>query len=160
MCRTRLNSPDPSHVPTHAGRRLLLVHTHGITMLHKAASARAGYGCQSSWKHAHTRLHAVDRVPIAVGGAIPWMVLSRLRVAASSASTCLLLSAAVSRLYVRILRPDKKCCTLQRRPGAAIQVRHRAEHAVARKSCTQCATIANERFVTGFGLPRVQLAMY
>ena len=62
------------------------------------------------------------------------------------------------RLYVRILRPDKNCCTLQRRPGAAIQVRHRAVHAVARKSCTQCATIANERFVTGFGLPRVQLA--
>ena len=65
-------------------------------------------------------------------------------------SLSLLLSAAVSRLYVRILRPDKKCCTLQRRPGAAIQVRHRAQqqHAVARKSCTQCATIANERFVT------------
>ena len=68
------------------------------------------------------------------------------------------LSAALSRLYVRVLRPDQKWCTLRHRAGARIQLRHRDMDADARESCTQCATIGDEPFVTLSSLPRMQLA--
>ena len=83
---------------------------------------------------------------------------------------CSCFSALRSNFTTADRTKSKKCCTLHddaRVQNNQIQlwslrlqdqVRHCAEHAVARKSCTQCATIANERFVTGFGLPRVQLA--
>ena len=68
------------------------------------------------------------------------------------------LSAALSRLYVRVLRPDQKWCTLRHRAGARIQLRHRDMDADARESATECATIGDEPFVTLSSLPRMQLA--
>ena len=68
-------------------------------------------------------------------------------------------SAALSRLYVRVLRPDQKWCTLRHRAGARIQLRHRDMDADARESATECATIGDEPFVTLSSLPRMQLAL-
>ena len=87
------------------------------------------------------RLHAVRCALIAREGGIPWMVVPSDGVGVLGRQLSDELSAALSRLYVRILRPDKKCCTLRHRAGAGIQVRHRGVDADARESRTECAKI-------------------
>ena len=124
-----------------------------------AALASVGYACQDSRQYALTRLHAVRRVPIAVGGAIPWMVAPPDGVGVLGGPSGHETSGALSRLYVRVLRPDQKWCTLRHRAGARIQLRHRDMDADARESATQCATIGNEPFVTLSSLLRMQLAL-
>ena len=91
-------------------------------------------------------------------GGIPWMVVLSDGVGVLGRQLSDELSAALSRLYVRLLRPDKKCCTLRHRAGARIQLRHRDMDADARESCTQCATIGDEPFVTLSSEFRMQLA--
>ena len=124
----------------------------------RAALASVGYACQGSRPDAFTRLHAVRRVPIADGGAIPWMVAPPDGDGVLGGPHANETSAAVSRLYVRVLRPDQKWCTLRHRAGARIQLRHRGTDADARESCTQCATIGDEPFVTLSSELRMQLA--
>ena len=102
----------------------------------RAALASVGYACQDSRQHAFARLHAVRRVPIAVGGAIPWMVAPPDGGGVLGGPPCHELSAALSRLYVQVLRPDQEWCTLRHRAGAAIQPRHRGMDADARESAT------------------------
>ena len=126
--------------------------------LSRAAPAAAGYACQDNREHALTRPHAVRRVPFAVGGAIPWMVVPLDGVGVLGGPCAPWSSAALSRLYVRVLRPDQKWCTLRHRAGARIQLRHRGTDADARESCTQCATIGDEPFVTLSSELRMQLA--
>ena len=125
----------------------------------RAALASVGYACQGSRQHALTRLHAGRRVPVAVGGAIPWMVAPPDGVGVLGGPRVHAGFGALSRLYVRVLRPDQKCCTLRHRAGAAIQLRHRDMDADARESATECATIGDEPFATLSSLPRMQLAM-
>ena len=125
-----------------------------------AALASVGYACQGSRQHAFTRLHAVHRVPIALEGAIPWMVAPPDGVGVLGEPKDHETSAALFRLYVRVLRPDQKWCTLRHRAGARIQLRHRDMDADARESATQCATIGDEPFVTLSSEFRMQLALY
>ena len=79
-------------------------------------------------------------------GGIPWMVVPSDGVGVLGRQLSDELSAALSRLYVRLLRPDKTCCTLRHRAGAGIQVRHRGVDADARESASSVREDRESKF--------------